>query len=157
MTKENPPTGVAPAYRPDWVPLRGHHLWRCGVHFDVVRVPGAYGQAIAARLRELVGPGDAGAIVYEEKGGGWTYFLLPPGSAEDYSWPANVERLSGPRTIAYIGVPALPGTGNTWPLSWCSPPTRVAPFVEPEVLLDVLLSPPEPRAATGAGRRSRRP
>ncbi|MEU3874184.1 MULTISPECIES: hypothetical protein [Streptomyces] len=161
MTEEIPPTGAVPAYRPDWVPVRGHHLWRCGVHFDVVRMPGPYGRAVAARLRELVAPGDAGAVVYEEKGGGWTYFLLPPNSADDYTWPADVERLSGPRTIAYVGVPALPGAGNTWPLSWCSPPTRVAPFVEPEVLLDVLLdgrlSPPAPPAGTGAGRRSRRP
>ncbi|GGP72572.1 hypothetical protein [Streptomyces abikoensis] len=130
----HPPTSTI-AFRPEWVPLAGHHLWRCGVHFDAVRAQGVRGEEFALQLIERAAP-DPGPVVCEAKGFRWTYFLLPPGTAKNYPWPMGVQWFSGTRTIAYIGVPAL--TGNTWPLLWYSRPTRAAPFVDPKTLHNVM-------------------
>ncbi len=128
-------------YRPSWVPRWGHHLWRCGVHFDVLRMYGERGEATVRRLVVNVGE-RAGPVVGEATGFRWTYFLLAPGTAREHVWPVDVQRYAGPRTVVYIGVPAL--QGNTWPLGWSSRPTRDAPFVDPGELLRALSECPVP-------------
>ncbi|MCB5170255.1 hypothetical protein LG634_36335 [Streptomyces bambusae] len=158
--------------RPDWVPLLGHRLHPTGVHFDAVRIQGVRGEAVAAQLDEATG-GQAGPVICEATGFRWMYFLLAPGAAAGYAWPLGVQRFTArPRTVAYIGVPAL--EGNTWPLSWQSRPSHAARFVDAAALFDVLvhnaaaracelLAGAEPGATSGpggagpAGPRSPRP
>ncbi|MGW7103466.1 hypothetical protein [Streptomyces sp. NPDC054838] len=121
------------AWAPDWVPESGFRLRLAGVHFDAVRIQGQLGEEIAKRLSRLTGH-DPGPVVYELNGFRWMYFLLPPGTARERSWPSYAQRYTS-RTrsaAAYVGVPALYGT--TWPLAWRSLPTPGAPHVDPEVL-----------------------
>ncbi|MGW6060628.1 hypothetical protein [Streptomyces sp. NPDC055189] len=120
---------------PEWVPMAGHHLRMSGVHFDALRIQGAPGGLVAARLVRETGD-DAGPVICEASGARWMYFLVAPGTAKDHSWPLGVQRFGTPRTVTYIGVPAL--AGNTWPLSWYSEPTPTAPYVEPARLLKAL-------------------
>ncbi|MFE9633799.1 hypothetical protein [Streptomyces sp. NPDC006463] len=118
---------------PDWVPDAGFQLRLAGVHFDALRIQGQLGEETAKELCRLTDH-DAGPIVYELNGYRWMYFLLPPGTAREHSWPSHTQRYTS-RTryaTAYVGVPALYGT--TWPLAWRSVPTRTAPFVDPGIL-----------------------
>jgi hypothetical protein len=121
---------------PDWIPASGHQLHVTGVHFDAVRIEGVKGELVAARLVETT-DADAGPIVREASGSRWMYFLLAPGEVRKHSWPLGVQRFGGrdPRAVTYIGIPAL--DGNTYPLRWFSEPTLTAPYVDPEVLLEV--------------------
>ncbi|WP_229871572.1 hypothetical protein [Streptomyces longisporoflavus] len=120
---------------PEWVPMAGHHLRVSGVHFDAVRIQGAQGEVVAARLIAEA-RGDAGPVIREMSGARWMYFLVAPGTVEDHAWPLGVQRFGMSRTVTYIGVPAL--AGNTWPLGWYSEPTPATPYVEPERLLAAL-------------------
>lgn len=122
---------------PEWIPVAGHQLRVSGVYFDALRVQGAQGEQVAARLTAET-DGDAGPVIREVAGGRWMYFLVAPGTAGEHAWPLGVQRLSagGHRTVSYIGVPAL--AGNTWPLQWLSEPTPTAPYVEPGSLLAAL-------------------
>ncbi|MDX3453683.1 hypothetical protein PV396_17270 [Streptomyces sp. ME02-8801-2C] len=130
-------TNAIPHYRPDWVPLAGHHLRLSGVHFDTIRVQGVRGEQVAADLVEAA-DGDAGPVVCEVTGFRWMYFLLAPGEVRKHDWPLGVQRFGerGSRTVTYIGIPAL--DGNTWPLRWYSEPTATTPFVEAGRLRTVL-------------------
>ncbi|WP_241826855.1 hypothetical protein [Streptomyces graminilatus] len=132
-------TNAIPHYRPDWVPLAGHHLRLSGVHFDTLRVQGVRGEQAVAELVEAA-DGDAGPVVCEVTGFRWMYFLLAPGEVRKYNWPLGVQRFGekGSRSVTYIGIPAL--DGNTWPLRWYSEPTATAPFVEAGRLRTVLES-----------------
>jgi hypothetical protein len=64
------------------------------------------------------------------------YFLLPPGSAAAYRWPGGAEALVR-EGAAFAGVPALHGL--TYPLDWRSLPTAQVPFVDAELLFEMLL------------------
>lgn len=124
---------VAGEWVPDWVPDAGFQLRLAGVHFDAVRIQGQLGEEMAKRLCRLTDY-RPGPIVYELNGFRWMYFLLPPGSARECAWPSYVQRYTS-RTrpaLAFVGVPALSGT--TWPLAWRSLPTRVTPYVCPDLL-----------------------
>ncbi|WP_202121256.1 hypothetical protein [Streptomyces sp. BA2] len=120
---------------PEWVPLAGHQLRVSGVHFDAIRIQGVRGEQVAAQLIART-EGDAGPVICEASGGRWMYFLVAPGSAANHAWPLGVQRFGTPRTVTYIGIPAL--AGNTWPLGWYSEPTPTAPYVEPGQLLGAL-------------------
>ncbi|MEV7194032.1 hypothetical protein AB0N81_19820 [Streptomyces sp. NPDC093510] len=120
---------------PEWVPVAGHQLRVSGVHFDTLRIQGVRGEQVAARL-VAEADGDAGPVICEATGFRWMYFLVAPGTAKDHTWPLGVQRFGTPRTVTYIGVPAL--NGNTWPLIWHSEPTPTAPYVEAGRLLAVL-------------------
>lgn len=118
---------------PDWVPDGGFRLRLAGVHFDAVRIQGELGEEIAKQLCRLT-EYDPGPIVYELNGFRWMYYLLPPGTARERSWPSYAQRYTS-RTrpaVAFVGVPALHGT--TWPLAWRSLPTRESPYVCPDLL-----------------------
>ncbi|MGW2225598.1 hypothetical protein [Streptomyces formicae] len=120
---------------PEWVPVAGHQLRVSGVHFDAIRIQGVRGEQVAARL-VAEADGDAGPVICEAVGCRWTYFLVAPGTAKDHAWPLGVQRFGTPRTVTYIGIPAL--NGNTWPLQWYSEPTPTAPYVEGAQLLAAL-------------------
>ncbi|MEU7583611.1 hypothetical protein AB0B50_39240 [Streptomyces sp. NPDC041068] len=116
----------------DWIPATGHALRHAGIHFDAVRIGGALGEQIAYGLMQFT-EFRAGPIIREATGGRYFYFLLPPQTAESYTWPIGARALSrGAGGLAYVGVPAL--DGYTWPLDWRSHPTAEVPFVEVELL-----------------------
>ncbi|GGU93130.1 hypothetical protein GCM10010275_33000 [Streptomyces litmocidini] len=117
---------------PSWVPASGHALRHAGVHFDAVRIGGFLGEDVAYRLMEFT-DFQAGPIVREATGEKNHYFLLPPQTAAAHAWPAPARALSrNGRGQAFVGIPALHGV--TWPLDWRSRPTIEDPFVEPELL-----------------------
>ncbi|MCJ1677697.1 hypothetical protein MTF65_10165 [Streptomyces sp. APSN-46.1] len=122
------------SWAPDWVPDSGFQLRLAGVHFDALRIQGQLGEETAKQLCRLAGY-DPGPIVYELNGFRWMYFLLPPGTVRERSWPSYAQRYSSrtrPAVAAYVGVPAL--SGCTWPLAWRSLPTRERPYVDPDQL-----------------------
>ncbi|MFG3498731.1 hypothetical protein [Streptomyces sp. NPDC047928] len=121
---------------PSWVPATGHALLRVGDHFDAVRVVGLLGEDVAYRLMEFT-DFRAGPIVREAGGGRSMYFLLPPRTAAAYAWPDGVTALGAEgRGVAFVGVPAFEGL--TWPLGWRSRPTDEVPFVEPDLLYEMV-------------------
>lgn len=134
----------SPLLRHDWMPVLGNRLRLAGVHFDAVRAHGVHGEDIAERYVTLTGPDeDPGPIIREGVGFCWTYFLLPPATAAERRWPLGVQLFGGgTRTVTYVGVPAL--EGNTWPLRWYAPPTRSAPFVDPDRLHAAVCAAPPP-------------
>lgn len=80
----------------------------------------------------------AGPIVREATGERNLYFLLPPRTAAAYAWPAGARALSRDgRSSAFVGIPALDGL--TWPLDWRSRPTEEVPFVEPDLLHEMVV------------------
>ncbi|MFI8255835.1 hypothetical protein ACWEPA_28000 [Streptomyces filamentosus] len=117
---------------PSWVPASGHALRLAGVHFDAVRIGGYLGEEVAYDLMAFTGF-QAGPIVREATRERNVYFLLAPGTAAAFSWPAPTRALyGGGRSESYVGIPAFGGT--TWPLGWRSLPTLEDPFVEGELL-----------------------
>lgn len=65
------------------------------------------------------------------------YFLLPPRTAAAYRWGGGVRALTRHSGwTAFVGVPAL--EGFTWPLDWQSRPTLETPFVEPDLLHEMV-------------------
>ncbi|EPH45894.1 hypothetical protein ABT390_20020 [Streptomyces aurantiacus] len=128
MNLETPPTLLAHP----WIPATGHALRHTGIHFDAIRVPGALGDQVAYELIQFA-DFEAGPIVREVTGGRNMYFLLRPGTAALHVWRGGARALGRDgRGVAFVGVPAL--EGNTWPLDWRSLPTREVPFVEGELL-----------------------
>ncbi|MDN3295005.1 hypothetical protein QWM81_13275 [Streptomyces ficellus] len=122
---------------PPWVPASGHALRHAGVHFDAVRIGGLLGEEVAYRLMEFT-DFRAGPIVREATGERNLYFLLPPRTAAAYAWPAGARALSRDgRSSAFVGIPALDGL--TWPLDWRSRPTEEVPFVEPDLLHEMVV------------------
>ncbi|MFB6834229.1 hypothetical protein [Streptomyces hydrogenans] len=118
--------------KPAWVPEVGHALRLAGVHFDAVRVGGYLGEEVAYDLMAFTGF-QAGPIVREATRERNAYFLLAPGTASAYTWPAPTRALhGGGRSDSYVGIPAF--GGMTWPLGWRSLPTIEDPFVEGELL-----------------------
>ncbi|QGV79972.1 hypothetical protein [Streptomyces ficellus] len=121
---------------PSWIPASGHALRHAGIHFDAVRVRGVLGEEVAYRLMEFT-DFRTGPIVRELAGERNVYFLLPPGTAAAYAWPAGARALSrSGRGMAFVGIPALEGL--TWPLDWRSRPTAEVPFVEPDLLHEIV-------------------
>ncbi len=119
----------------DWIPASGHALRHAGIHFDAVRVDGPPGERIMYDLTQLT-EFHVGPVIREATGARYFYFLLPPGTAKSYGWPAGARPLGRSSAgFAYVGVPALDGW--TWPLDWRSLPTAEAPFIEGQLLHDV--------------------
>jgi hypothetical protein len=131
MKRKNSPEPV-----PAWVPVSGHALRHAGIHFDAVRIPGIVGEEVTYEILSFT-LFQAGPIVLELTGARNVYFLLPPMTATAYRWPPGVRALSrGSKGEAFVGVPALDGL--TWPLAWRSLPTAGEPFVEPELLFELV-------------------
>ncbi|OKJ99515.1 hypothetical protein AMK26_26130 [Streptomyces sp. CB03234] len=121
---------------PSWIPASGHALRHAGIHFDAVRIGGLLGEEVAYRLMEFT-DFQAGPIVRELTGEQNLYFLLPPQTAAAHAWPAGTRALSrAGRSAAFVGIPALDGL--TWPLDWRSHPTEEVPFVEPDLLHEMV-------------------
>ncbi|MCF2527356.1 hypothetical protein [Yinghuangia soli] len=134
----------------DWVPTYGIALRRVGTAFEVVRIDGEYGDAVAGRLfaawsaawsaavpgrgpgAHLDGDGGPGPVVEDRSRRHAVYFFLAPGAGLPYRWPPGTTYLGRRSGEAYVGVPAV--DGETWPLSWRCPPTRERPFVDPALL-----------------------
>jgi hypothetical protein len=126
----------SPALMPDWVPASGHALRHAGIHFDAVRIGGFFGEHVAYLLMDFTGF-RAGPIVREYTGGEHHYFLLPPQTAAGHVWPAGARALSREAgALAFVGVPAM--AGETYPLGWRSLPTAEVPFVEVELLREMV-------------------
>jgi hypothetical protein len=120
-----------------WIPASGHALRHAGIHFDAVRVRGMLGEEVAYELMEFT-DFRAGPIVRELTGEQNLYFLLPPRTAAAYAWPAGARALSrSGRSAAFVGIPALDGL--TWPLDWRSRPSEEVPFVEPDLLHEMVV------------------
>ncbi|MFE9248644.1 hypothetical protein [Streptomyces sp. NPDC007088] len=135
-------TSPTPRHRPalfpvhDWIPAHGHALRHVGVHFDAVRIGGFLGEQVAYEIMQFTNF-EAGPIVRELSGERAMYFLLAPGSLGDRRWPPGTRVLhKGDGRLAYVGVPALEGL--TWPLDWRSRPTREYPFVEADLLHEMV-------------------
>lgn len=65
------------------------------------------------------------------------YFLLPPQTVFEHTWPSGARALSrNSKGEAFVGVPAL--YGFTWPLNWRSRPSLEAQFVDARMLNDVV-------------------
>ncbi|MBZ9638757.1 hypothetical protein [Streptomyces sp. PSKA30] len=119
-----------------WIPARGHALCHAGIHFDAVRIRGKLAERIASEMMCCT-DFNAGPIVMEAAGERSVYFLLPPQTASSFKWPPAIRTLTrGDQSLAYVGVPAL--TGVTWPLGWRSVPTADVPFVDGELLREVV-------------------
>ncbi|MEV7402052.1 hypothetical protein AB0N93_16915 [Streptomyces sp. NPDC091267] len=127
---------TSPDQVPAWIPASGHALRHAGIHFDAVRVIGLLGEQVAYELMQFT-DFEAGPIVRSRIGERSMYFLLPPGSAAAYRWPVGAEALVR-EGAAFVGVPALHGL--TYPLDWRSLPTAQVPFVEPELLFELMAS-----------------
>jgi hypothetical protein len=122
---------------PSWVPASGHALRHAGIHFDAVRIAGFFAEQVAYEIMQFT-DFHAGPIVREATGERNMYFLLPPQTAAAYTWPAGTRALSrGGRSEAFVGVPALGGL--TWPLDWRSRPSVEVPFVEPQLLHEMVM------------------
>lgn len=119
---------------PSWIPATGHALRLAGIHFDAVRVIGILGEQVAYEIMQFT-DFRAGPIVRSSIGERSMYFLLPPGSARAYRWPVGAEALVR-EGAAFVGVPAVHGL--TYPLDWRSLPVPQVPFVDAELLFELL-------------------
>lgn len=119
---------------PSWIPATGHALRLAGIHFDAVRMIGLLGEQVAYELMQFT-DFQAGPVVRSLIGVRAMYFLLPPGTARAYRWPVGAEGLVREGT-AFVGVPAV--RGLTYPLDWRSLPTAQVPFVDAELLFELL-------------------
>lgn len=119
---------------PSWIPATGHALRLAGIHFDAVRIIGILGEQVAYEVLQFT-DFQAGPIVRSRIGDRSMYFLLPPGSARAYRWPVGAEALVR-EGAAFVGVPAV--RGLTYPLDWRSLPTDQVPFMDAELLFELL-------------------
>ncbi|MCX4447655.1 hypothetical protein [Streptomyces sp. NBC_01789] len=119
---------------PCWIPVNGHALRHAGIHFDAVRITGSLGEQVAYELMQFT-DFQAGPIVRSSIGMRSMYFLVPPGTARAYRWPAGADALTR-KGSDFVGVPAL--HGMTYPLDWRSAPTVQEPFVETALLFELL-------------------
>lgn len=120
---------------PSWIPASGHALRHAGIHFDAVRIVGILGEQVAYEIMQFT-DFQAGPIVRSRVGARSMYFLVPPGAARTYRWPAGAEALVREKS-AFVGIPAL--NGMTYPLDWRSLPTDQDPFVETKLLFELLM------------------
>ncbi|MEU8507509.1 hypothetical protein AB0C40_22815 [Streptomyces brevispora] len=125
---------TSPDLMPSWIPVNGHALRHAGIHFDAVRIIGLLGEQVAYEVMQFT-DFRAGPIIRSSIGERSMYFLLPPGSARAYRWPVGAEALVR-EGAAFVGVPAL--NGLTYPLDWRSQPTAQVPFVDTELLFELL-------------------
>ncbi|WTW92623.1 hypothetical protein OG216_04190 [Streptomycetaceae bacterium NBC_01309] len=130
MSTPNPPVPEQFAGVLDWVPTYGHALRKVGIAFEVVRIDGDYGDAVADRL--FIAGGVPGPVVENRSRRQALYFFLAPGAGAPYRWPPGTTYLGRRTGEAYVGVPAL--DGETWPLSWRWQPTPEHPFVDAALL-----------------------
>ncbi|MFI5745920.1 hypothetical protein ACIBBE_08290 [Streptomyces sp. NPDC051644] len=122
---------------PSWVPASGHALRHVGIHFDAVRIPGVLGEQVAYEIMQFT-DFQAGPIVRSGIGERSMYFLLPPQSARAHRWLSGAQMMGCyGQNAAFVGVPALHGL--TWPLDWRSLPTAGAPFVDGDLLHELVL------------------
>ncbi|MFE0101700.1 hypothetical protein [Streptomyces sp. NPDC059009] len=127
MNRKTPPAPVHP-----WIPASGHTLRHVGVYFDVVRISGVLGEQVAYELMEFT-DFQAGPIIREGTGGRNMYFVLAVGEAGRHVWRGGARPLGRDACgVAFVGVPAL--EGNTWPLDWRSLPSAEVPYVEGDLL-----------------------
>lgn len=119
---------------PSWIPATGHALRHAGIHFDAVRIIGILGEQVAYEVMQFT-DFRAGPIIRSRIGDRSMYFLLPPGSARAYRWPVGAEALVR-EGAAFVGVPAVHGL--TYPLDWRSLPSAQVPFVDAELLFELL-------------------
>ncbi|WP_326737884.1 hypothetical protein [Streptomyces sp. NBC_01022] len=124
----------SPDLMPSWIPATGHALRHAGIHFDAVRIIGILGEQVAYEVMQFT-DFQAGPIVRSRIGERSMYFLLPPGSARAYRWPVGAEALVR-EGANFVGVPAVHGL--TYPLDWRSLPTPQVPFVDAELLFELL-------------------
>ncbi|NUU22136.1 MAG: hypothetical protein HOV68_11585 [Streptomycetaceae bacterium] len=133
MSSAEPPLPEQSVGVLDWVPTYGHALHKVGQMFDVVRIDGAYGDAVAARLLATAAPETGpGPVVVDRSRRHAVYFFLAPGAGAGYDWPPGAACLRQRNADVFVGVTAL--EGETWPLTWLAPPTRSHPFVDPGAL-----------------------
>lgn len=125
----------SPDLMPSWIPATGHALRHAGIHFDAVRIIGMLGEQVAYELMQFT-DFRAGPIVRSRIGDRSMYFLLPPGSARACRWPVGAEALVR-EGAAFVGVPAVHGL--TYPLDWRSLPSAQVPFVDAELLFELLV------------------
>lgn len=122
---------------PSWAPLdsaTGHALRLAGVQFDAVRIIGIRGEQVAYEGVQFT-DFQAGPIVRSRIGERSRYFLLPPGSARAYRRPVGAGALLREGAV-FGGVPAV--RGLTCPLDWRSLSTAQVPFVDAELLFELL-------------------
>lgn len=119
---------------PSWIPATGHALRHAGIHFDAVRIIGILGEQVAYEVMQFT-DFRAGPIIRSRIGDRSMYFLLAPGSARAYRWPVGAEALVR-EGAAFVGVPAVHGL--TYPLDWRSLPSAQVPFVDAELLFELL-------------------
>ncbi|MFE9818853.1 hypothetical protein [Streptomyces sp. NBC_00236] len=124
----------SPDLMPSWIPATGHALRHAGIHFDAVRIIGILGEQVAYEVMQFT-DFRAGPIIRSRIGDRSMYFLLPPGSARAYRWPVGAEALVR-EGAAFVGVPAVHGL--TYPLDWRSLPSAQVPFVDAELLFELL-------------------
>ncbi|MEU1471547.1 hypothetical protein ABZ434_25420 [Streptomyces sp. NPDC005761] len=125
---------TSPDQMPAWIPATGHALRHAGIHFDAVRIIGILGEQVAYELMQFT-DFRAGPIVRSRIGDRSMCFLLRPGSARAYRWPVGAEALVR-EGAAFVGVPAVHGL--TYPLDWRSLPDPEVPFVDAELLFELL-------------------
>lgn len=134
MERKTSPTRIRRLH--DWIPAHGHALRHVGVHFDALRIPGLLGEQVAFEIMQFT-DFEAGPIVRELSGERCVYFLLAPGTVAAHRWPSGTRVLhKSDGRLAYVGVPALDGA--TWPLDWRSRPTPEHPFVEADLLREMV-------------------
>ncbi|MFI6966878.1 hypothetical protein [Streptomyces sp. NPDC050255] len=124
----------SPDLMPSWIPATGHALRHAGIHFDAVRIIGVLGEQVAYEVMQFT-DFRAGPIIRSRIGDRSMYFLLPPGSARAHRWPVGAEALVR-EGAAFVGVPAVHGL--TYPLDWRSLPSAQVPFVDAELLFELL-------------------
>lgn len=125
----------SPNLVPSWIPASGHALRHAGIHFDAIRISGLLGEQVAYEIMQFT-DFQAGPIVRSRIGARSMYFLVPPGTAGAHLWPAGVDALVR-KGSDFVGVPALHGL--TYPLDWRSQPTAQDPFVDTELLFELLM------------------
>ncbi|MEU8625261.1 hypothetical protein [Streptomyces sp. NPDC048669] len=126
---------TSPDLMPAWIPARGHALRHAGIYFDAVRIIGLLGEQVAYEVMQFT-DFQAGPIIRSLIGERSTYFLVPPGSARSHRWPAGADAFVRGEGAAFVGVPAVEGL--TYPLDWRSLPTAQVPFVDTELLFELL-------------------
>ncbi|EDX21282.1 hypothetical protein SSAG_01073 [Streptomyces sp. Mg1] len=120
-----PLTRIRP-FHPDWVPAGGHIPLHTGIYFDVVTIRSELGKQIADRLIQLFDchPGE---IYQRASGSGAVYFVTPPSSVDQFTWPRGALHC-GAEKSELVEVPALDSAPDPW--SWLSLPTRRREFVD---------------------------
>ncbi|THA73262.1 hypothetical protein E6R60_25275 [Streptomyces sp. A0642] len=116
-----------------WISAPGHALRLAGIHFDAVRMIGIPGEQVAYEVMQFA-DFCAGPVIRSCVGVRSMYVLLPPGSAR--APVARRGRGVGAGGGGVRGVAAM--RGLTYPLDWRSLRTAQSPFVDAELLFELL-------------------